>query len=320
MAKQGGLGARFYLGGSDLSGDINSLGKISGSQAQLDVTDITQSAHSRLFGLRDGGLDFVSFFDTATGAAHPVLSALPTADVITTFVAPVIAIGTPAACMVSKQVDYNPTRQADGMLTFAVSCIANADGMEWGLMLTSGMRTDTGAANGTSYDSGGGFSTPAVPASGTPVTNTSPLPATVVVSGGTGTNVAVNGIAQGTFDGTYTVPAGGTISLTYTVAPTWAWVLQTAFGAQAYLHVSAFAGTDVTVTIQDSADNSSFANVTGLSFAQVTGGVPLAQRIATSNTATIRRYLRAITTTSGGFTSVTFAVVINRNPIAGFVT
>jgi len=245
LAKQGGLGAAFWFGGNNLSGDINSLGKISGSQAQLDVTDITQSGHSRLFGLKDGAIDFVSYFDPLV--AHPVLSALPTADVIATFAVPPLAIGAPAACMVAKQVNYDGTRANDGGFTFAVSAIANAAGLEWGVLLTAGLRTDTAATNGTSYDTGGSLS----------------------------------------------------------------------FGAQAYLHVAAFTGTDATVTVQDSADNSSFANVSGLSFTQVTGGAPLAQRIAVSNTATIRRYVRAITTTSGGFSSLQFGVVLNKNTVAG---
>jgi len=315
MGKQSGLGAAFWFGGSDLSGDTNSLGKISGTLGQLDVTDITESAHERIFGLKDGAIDFTSYWNPAR--AHPVLSALPTTDVVATFASPPLAIGSAAACMTAKQVNYDGTRAADGMYTFAVSAIANAFGLEWGVLLTAGLRTDSAATNGTALDSGAGFSTPSVPASGTPVTNTSPLPASVVVSGGTGTNVAINGVAQGTFDGTYTVPAGGTISLTYTVAPTWTWTLQAAFGAQAYLQVPAFTGTDVTVTIQDSADNSSFSNVSGLSFTQITGSTPLAQRVATGNTATIRRYLRAVTTTSGGFSSLQFGVIVNRNPVAG---
>jgi hypothetical protein len=89
-----------------------------------------------------------------------------------------------------------------------------------------------------------------------------------------------------------------------------------AFGAQAYLQVTAFTGTDCTVKIQDSADNATFADVAGLSFTQITAG-PASQRIATSNAATIRRYLRAVTVTTGGFTSITFSVAINKNPIAG---
>jgi hypothetical protein len=65
--------------------------------------------------------------------------------------------------------------------------------------------------------------TPGVPASGTPQANILNQPVQVTVTGGTGTNVAINGVLQGTFNATYTVPALGTITLTYTVAPTWNW-------------------------------------------------------------------------------------------------
>lgn len=90
------------------------------------------------------------------------------------------------------------------------------------------------------------------------------------------------------------------------------------FGAQAYLQVFAFTGTDVTVKIQDSADNVSFADVAGLAFTQVTT-FPIVERISVVNTTTIRRYVRAITVTTGGVTSVTFAVMINKNEIAAQV-
>jgi hypothetical protein len=90
------------------------------------------------------------------------------------------------------------------------------------------------------------------------------------------------------------------------------------FGAQAYLQVFDFSGTDVTVKIQDSADNATYADVAGFSFTQVTAG-PTVERIATSNTATIRRYVRAVTVTTGGVTSVRFAVVVVKNEIAGQV-
>ena len=141
------------------------------------------------------------------------------------------------------------------------------------------------------------------------MTNTSSLPATVVVSSGTGTNVAINGVLQGTFDGTYTVPPGQTIALTYTVAPTWTWTLQSAFGAQAHLQVTGFAGTSVTVAVQDSADNSTFTAVTGLTFTAATAA-PAWQRLATGN-ATVRRYLRIATT--GTFSNAVFAVALTRN-------
>jgi hypothetical protein len=86
-------------------------------------------------------------------------------------------------------------------------------------------------------------------------------------------------------------------------------------GAQAWLHVYAFTGTDVTISIEDSANDSLFAAVTGLSFTAVTAA-PFSQRLATAAGATLRRYVRAVTATSGGVTSVTFAVQITRNSVA----
>lgn len=90
------------------------------------------------------------------------------------------------------------------------------------------------------------------------------------------------------------------------------------FGGQAYLHVTSFTGTDVTIKIQDSADNSTFADVASFAFTQVTAA-PASERIALGNTATLRRYLRATTVTTGGFTSVTFSVNVIKNDTAGVV-
>jgi len=308
MAKQSGLGARFLVGGYDLSGDINAIDQITGGPAFLDVTDITESAHERIGGERDGSMGFTCYMNPAR--THPVLAALPTADELMTALMPPLAVGSAAASCNAKQVGYDPTRGTDGSLMMKVEGQGNGFGTEWGVTLTAGVRTDTTATSGATLDQGAGFATPSVPASGTPVTNTSPLPATVVVSGGTGTNVTINGVAQGTFDGTYTVPSGQAISLTYSVAPTWTWTLQTAFGAQAYLQVTSFAGTSVTVAVQDSADGASWAGVTGLSFTAVTAA-PGTQRLATAGSATIRRYLRAVTT--GTFSSATFMVMLDRN-------
>lgn len=91
----------------------------------------------------------------------------------------------------------------------------------------------------------------------------------------------------------------------------------TAFGLQAYLHVIAFTGTDATVKLQESSDNGSgdaFADVVGGGFTAVTAIG--AQRIATSNTQTVERYLRVATTTSGGFSSMSFVVMVLRNEVA----
>lgn len=71
--------------------------------------------------------------------------------------------------------------------------------------------------------------TPAVPASGTAttnlVTNATGTVVAVTITGGTLTFVYVNGTQVGTTAGTYLVPVGGTISVTYSVAPAWAWAL-----------------------------------------------------------------------------------------------
>jgi hypothetical protein len=89
----------------------------------------------------------------------------------------------------------------------------------------------------------------------------------------------------------------------------------TSFGFQAYLQVTAFTGTDVTVKIQDSADNVTFADLASGAFTQTTAARTF-QRIAVGGTATVRRYVKATTVTTGGFTSVTFAVVFVKNVVA----
>jgi len=312
MAKQSGIGARFAVGGYDISGDVSAVDQISGTIGLLPGTDITQAAMARIIGQRDGGMGFTVYMDVAL--AHPVLAALPTSDTLMTFLAPPQALGSVAANLVARQVGYDPTRGNDGSLMMKVEGQGDGFGIEWCEQVTPGFRTDTAATNGATQDDGSGFTAPAVPASGTPATNTSSLPATVTVSGGTVSSVVVNGVSVGTGDGTYTVLPGQSVTLTYSVAPTWTWVLQSTWGAQAYLQLTTFTGTSVTVAVQDSADGSTWANVTGLSFTTVTAA-PAWQRLATASTATLRRYVRAVTT--GTFTVATFAVMVNRNLAAG---
>ncbi len=69
---------------------------------------------------------------------------------------------------------------------------------------------------------------PVIPSSGQPVTNNYHGTVDVTVSGGTLSNVVVNGVSVGTGDGTYRVPAHGQITLTYSVAPTWTWASSSA--------------------------------------------------------------------------------------------
>jgi hypothetical protein len=85
-------------------------------------------------------------------------------------------------------------------------------------------------------------------------------------------------------------------------------------GWSAYLELTDITGTDVTVSLQDSANNTDFAAVTGGAFTAVTADAA-SQRIVGAAGATLRRYVRAVTTTSAGFTGATFAVAVCRHPV-----
>jgi hypothetical protein len=233
--KTSGLGDNAYVGGYNISGDVQLLSKIGGGPALLNLTDITQSAYQRVGGLLSGELNFTVFHDVQTGQEHAVLSPLPRASAIVTYAHQPGTIGSDAASILAKQIGYDPQRAADGMLTIAVAS-QNSDGypLEWGNLITAGVRTDTTATNGTALD----------------------------------------GAAS------------------------------TSFGLSAYLHVFGVTGTSVTVKLQDSADNSTFADITGAAFAASTGRDY--QRLETGATATVRRYVRAVTT--GTFTNAQFVV------------
>ena len=144
MPKQTGLGDAFYIDGTDVSGDIQSLSKISGGPAALDMTAINNSAFARQGGVRDGGMDFAAYFNPGAGLTHAKLSALPVADVICSYFRGT-AVGNDAASLTGKQLNYDPTRGTDGSLTFAVSAQANGFGLEWGYQLTPGRRVDGSA-------------------------------------------------------------------------------------------------------------------------------------------------------------------------------
>ncbi|MFD5631585.1 hypothetical protein [Streptomyces sp. NPDC127072] len=165
MTKKSGLAQNFYLGGYNLSGDTGAGNEIGGGLAGTqDITGIDKSAFERKGLLRDGRLSWTSFFNpekatdipgTTEDKAHAVLSSLPTTDRHMMW-ATGTAIGAPAACMVGKQIDYNPSRAADGSLTIAVAGQANGFGLEWCDLLTAGVRTDTTGTSGTSLDLGTG--------------------------------------------------------------------------------------------------------------------------------------------------------------------
>ena len=456
MAISNGLGQAFYYGGYDLSGDTGSADDIGGGLVGTqDITTIDLSAFKRIGLLRDGRISWGAFFNDATGQAHERLSALPTADQHLMWDTDG-TIGAPAACLVGKQINYDPTRGQDGSLTIAVNAQGNAFGLEWGDLLTAGKRTDTAATNGTAaefgYDgedfvflpgtAGNYVSTPdaasldivgdidirarIAPDDWTPAsesfiiakyTTTGNQRSYALTLSATGalmlrwsangtavlfeTSSTVTGFTNGTthwvratldvdngaadaavnfytsedgvtwtalgvpqlvgattsifaspavleiggrdagtaellagkfFRGQVLSGIGGTAvaspiaaasSGTVTDATPLTWTLNgtayvsshTVHGAQAYLQVFSFAGTDATVKLQHSHDNGStdaFADITGGGFTQITAG-PTVERIAVAAGTEIKRYVRAVTVTTGGFTSLVFAVAVNVN-------
>lgn len=151
--KQSGMGDNLYVGGYNLSGDIGSLGKIGGGPAPLDLTGIDKSAFERRGGLRDGSIEFTSYFNPSIDQAHDRLSDLPTIDVLVSYFRGT-ALGGQSANLVGKQINYDPSRAADGSLTIGVQALANGFGLEWGTSMTAGRRTDGTAGAGTAVDFG----------------------------------------------------------------------------------------------------------------------------------------------------------------------
>lgn len=155
MSKSSGLGDNLYVAGYDLSGDVGSLSRIGGGPASTqDVTSISQSAYERLGLLRDGAIDFTGFMNTAAGQEHAALKGLPRTDVGVMY-ARGTTLGNPGAGMTAKQVNYDFTRAADGSMSWTVNATAASAGLQWGRLLTAGLRTDgAGPASGSSVDDG----------------------------------------------------------------------------------------------------------------------------------------------------------------------
>lgn len=95
-----------------------------------------------------------------------------------------------------------------------------ADNDTGGLSIT----LKTGIARGNhGYNPIGSIAAPAIPATTVAYTNAFGVDATVHVTGGTVTAIAIGGVATGLTAGSFRIPAGQTITLTYSVAPTWTW-------------------------------------------------------------------------------------------------
>lgn len=247
MALQGGMGDALYVDGLDLSGDIGSLSSIRCPLALQDTTSINLSAMRRLPLLRDGGIDFTSFWNPGAAAdtAHTALKTLPTTDRSVQYCRGTTR-GNPAASMVGKQIGYDGTRAADGSFLLNTAALANAYGLDWGSQLTAGKDTQVAAGNGTSIDQ-------------------------------------------------------TTVS--------------TAFGWAMYLQVFAFTGTSITLKVQDSANDSVWADLASATFTAASAVGSQRVSAGPTSTATVRRYVRYVST--GTFSSATFAINFVRYEAAG---
>ena len=244
MPKLTGLNEALYVGGHDLSGEVQAWG-LTGSLPFQDVTTIRQLAMDRSGLVPDGTLSHDTILDTDPDHAHEFLSTLPSSNEWITLVLQE-SIGGAAGTLRGLQINYDPTRASDASLLNKTEAQASAGSFwDWGALHTPGKRTDLAATNGASVD----------------------------------------GLAA------------------------------SAFGLQAYLHVFEHTGDPATVKLQSSSDNGvgdAWADVVAGGFTAVSSN-PLAQQIFTARDAAIERYLRVVTT--GTFTSLTFAVVVVRNPV-----
>jgi hypothetical protein len=67
---------------------------------------------------------------------------------------PPLLAGSPCFSQNSKQIDYNWKREKDGMLIGDVHFDSQGFGLEWGIALTAGKRTDSVATIGPAFDNG----------------------------------------------------------------------------------------------------------------------------------------------------------------------
>lgn len=315
--KTSGLGDNFYVGGFDLSGDVNSISKISSPLATLDFTTIKYSANVRQGGLRAGEIDFVTFMDNA--------SAVSTPGVPSTTVAYVSTYANPVVVTVSGGTVTNV--KVNGVT------VGSGDGSYLLPAFGSITLTYTGSPTWTWTKVGGSHNA------------LSPLPRTdslITYARGTtaGNAAACLWGQQLNYDGTRGTDGSFTLAVTGqsdSYGLEWGTQLTaglrvdtgattgaaydtggaTAFGAQAYLQMTSFAGTDCTVTIEHcTTSGGTYSSI--LPFAQTTAGNTF-QRVSVSNTTTVDEFLKVVTTTSGGFTYAAFSVVIVKNPVAGVV-
>jgi hypothetical protein len=151
MAKESGIGDFFSISGYDLSTDVSAMDSIVARRAALEVPTLASSAMERISGLRDGEMNFTSWFDSAALLEHAALSVIPSTDRTCLYLHGT-AVGNEAIGLVGKQVNYDPSRGQDGSLALKVQVLGNGNAIDFGTMLTTGKQTFSAAGEGTHLD------------------------------------------------------------------------------------------------------------------------------------------------------------------------
>lgn len=156
MSKSSGLGMGAVIDGYSIPGDIQSF-VARGGPAVFETTGIDKYAYERIGLRRDGSIDLTTYFNPdsiaggqAADRSHVVLRSLPLSDRMITVFHPVGE----AWNLVCKQGNYDPTIQADGGITCAVTGQGNAYGLEVAKVMTGGVLTQGAAGNVSSVDFG----------------------------------------------------------------------------------------------------------------------------------------------------------------------
>lgn len=149
--KQSGLGDNFYIDGINISNDLTVMTGISSPRTAGENTGIDKYAFERILLKTDGLMAGISQWNPAN--SHLAFRSLPTSNRVMSYYRGT-GIGSPAASMMAKQINYDGTREEAGLFPFAFNGQSDSYGLEWGEQLTVGPRTDGAPTDGSSLDNG----------------------------------------------------------------------------------------------------------------------------------------------------------------------
>lgn len=148
MAKKAGYPQNFFIGGYDLSGDVGVMDRVAGPRTTLAANGLNSSAMERLIALSSGEMSFRTYFNDAANQQHVALKGLGTTDKVAMWFTGT-TLDDVCAMLNGKQINYDPTRGADGSLLFLTQVLGNADPIEWGNTVTAGKITHSSAGSST---------------------------------------------------------------------------------------------------------------------------------------------------------------------------